>query len=121
MKNNNLKHYIFIFFIIILFIPMIVGKFNFFNKIELHGYIAKKNKDTVITSKTWFNDNYQKKKELFLNESFGYRNFFVKLYNQLRFNLFKKTNAVNVTIAKDNILIQTNYIHSHLGKDIKGD
>jgi hypothetical protein len=78
-------------------------------------------KDTVFTWKTWGNESYQKKKENYLNENFGFREIFVRLHNQLYFSLFNTAFANGVIVGKQNYLYEINYINALTGKDLVSD
>jgi hypothetical protein len=41
----------------------------------------------------WINGDYQREKEKYFNDQFGFRNDFVRLHNQIGYSLFKKMNA----------------------------
>src|ERR1700741_2409819 len=49
-----------------------------------------------FTFESWFNGDYQQSTENFLNDDFGFRNFLVRVNNQLRFLFFKRTNAKEI-------------------------
>jgi glutaredoxin-related protein len=78
-------------------------------------------RDTVFTVKGWFAGSFQQQREKFLNEDFGFRNFFVRLNNQLAFELFNKASAKSVVVGKKNYLFEVNYIRAYNGSDFIGE
>lgn len=68
----------------------------------------------------WVNGEYQKNTENYLNDHFGFREFFVRLNNQVRFSLFNKLSNKTATIGKNNFLYENAYISSYAGKDFIG-
>lgn len=120
MKNHNkLKKYILLAFLIILFIPMIQEKFEFFKVKPLHGAITQIS-DSNFTMTKWFNSSYQEHKEKYINENFGFRNYFVRFNNQIVYSLFSKANAAWVVVGKDNYLYEKSYIDAYNGDDFLG-
>lgn len=75
----------------------------------LKGYFIAK-QYSPISHYTWLNGTYQTTTEDYVKEEFGFRNFLVRLHNQLDYWLFKKANAEKVIIGKENYLYETGYI-----------
>ncbi|MFL5754628.1 MAG: alginate O-acetyltransferase AlgX-related protein [Bacteroidia bacterium] len=73
-----------------------------------------------VSIETWFDGTYQKKAEEYLNENFGFRNFFIRLNNQLLFSFFRKTSAKGVIIGKEDYLYEIDYIRAYYGEDFVG-
>ena len=69
---------------------------------------------------SWFDQTYQKNTTKFLNEDFGYRPTFVRLYNQHLYTLYGMANAKGVILGKDGYLFEKNYIKAHYGLDFVG-
>jgi hypothetical protein len=103
----------------ILTVPMIQGTFSVFNEKPLNGAIVKK-QNPVLTELDWIAGDYQIEKETYLNESFGFRPFFVRLHNQLDYMLFDKLHANSVIRGKNNYLFEINYIKAYYGDDFIG-
>lgn len=73
-----------------------------------------------FTLKDWFSGSFQEQEETYLNESFGFRNLFVRINNQLTFNLFKKAKAKGVIVGKKGYLFEEHYIDAYYGSDFIG-
>lgn len=102
-----------------LLLPYIQADFNLLEIPPLKGAIVPVT-DSSFTLKGWFSGDFQEMREKYLNESFGFRNIFVRLNNQLKFSLFKKANAKDVIVGKDNYIYERSYISSYYGQDFIG-
>jgi hypothetical protein len=74
-----------------------------------------------LSVESWFSGDYQHTTDDYNNEAFGFRNFFVRLHNEIRFLLFKKTNAEGVIIGKDDYLYEYGYILAYKGREFMGE
>lgn len=122
MKNWNLKlrKFLLLGVLGLLFIPLIQHKFEVVKLKPLNGSIVVPQK-TYFKVKDWLSGDYQKNTEKFLNETFGFRNTFIRLNNQMAFCLFKKAKANGVVIGKENYLYEENYIKAYTGTDFIGE
>lgn len=114
--SDRIKNILLWLIIIILFLPMIQGKFNFVTINKLSGDIVPV-EDSVFSMNGWLSRRFQKGRENFLNENFGFRNIFVRINNQLAFDLFRLAKANSVIIGKDNYFFEENYIKAYYGED----
>ncbi len=106
---------------IVMFIPLLQSTFHIKKYIKpLSGAFAPK-EDTTLSLAGLFSGKYQQKKEEFLNENFGLRNYYVRLNNQIDYQLFSKTNASKVIIGKRSYLFESDYIEAYLGKNFMGN
>jgi len=87
---------------------------------KLDGYFIPKIYDG-IKLETWLSGNYQHQTEDYVNEEFGFRNFLVRLHNEITFLLFNKTNTKSVVIGKENYLYEYGYIIAYNGKEFLGE
>lgn len=85
----------------------------------LKGYFIPKQYYS-LTIETWFNGNYQQTTDDYAKEEFGFRNFLVRLHNQIGFWLFKKAYAEKVIVGKQNYLYETGYIDALNGELFMG-
>ena len=121
MRKTSLKirRGILLILLVLLLLPVIQTKFHIIRLAPLNGAItAPQNEYFDITN--WFSGTYQEKKENYLNESFGFRNWFVRINNQLAFSLFNKARANGVVVGKKNYLYEENYIKAYYGTDFVG-
>ncbi len=107
--------------LLVVSIPLIQQQFKFIpDNCTLSGAFNEAT-DTTLNYSTWFNRNYQGKKELYLNENFGFRNFLVKLYKQIDFSFFKEINLPDVFIGKNDYLFSSSFFNCYSGRVYKGD
>jgi hypothetical protein len=93
--------------------------FTPFNLEPLKGAIKIEAKPS-ITKESWLNGKYQEKEDKYNNQTFGFRNWFLRLYNQVHFSIFKIPNAKNVIIGKNNYLYEEGYLLAAYGHDYIG-
>jgi hypothetical protein len=105
---------------LLLLTPAIQSIFAIFEEGKLKGSF-KKVKKTELTISNLYTGKYQDKFSPWLEQKKGFRPFFVRLYNQYRFSLFKEVGAKNTFIGKDNVLFQTSYLRSYKGADFIGE
>lgn len=105
---------------LVLIIPFIQGKLHFMELAPLKGSVILPG-ETPFTFKSWFSGEYQEQQEAYLNETFGFRNLFVRINNQLAFSVFNKAKANGVIVGKKNYLYEENYIKAYFGTDFIGN
>jgi hypothetical protein len=120
MSSEIKKNIILVSLLALLSAPLLQKYIFCFNQKPLLGALIPA-QDTVITLNGWFSAQYQTIRENYLNENFGFREFFVRLNNQKNFSLFKKTSAFSVIIGKNDVLYQNNYYDSYIGADYAGE
>lgn len=115
----GIKHILFCFIMVGLFLPLIQSTFHYTQIEKLSGdYVPAPN--IKITRERWFSKEFQEKKERYINDHFGYRESCIRIYNQFSFEIFKKAKANGVTIGKENYLFEQGYIDAHYGQDYIG-
>ena len=75
---------------------------------------------TSFNLSKWFSGDYQLEEEKYVNETFGFRNFFIKINNQIAFSLFRKPYVNGVIIGKKDYLYEENYLKAYYGTDFIG-
>jgi hypothetical protein len=115
----NMRRIVLILIFILLILPLVQVKFKIVNLTPLKGAISTPEKKYFNFS-DWFSGVYQQSEENYLNETFGFRNLFVKINNQLAYSLFKEAKAKGVVIGKENYLYEENYIKAYYGIDFIG-
>ncbi len=105
--------------ILLLLIPVLQSKLHIFKETPLKGAVVKA-AESYFSVTGWFSGEYQEAEEKYLNDNFGLRNFFIRLNNQLAYNLFNKAKANGVIIGKDKFLFEENYLKAYSGLDYIG-
>lgn len=119
MKKVLKKNILLSIFVVLLTIPAVQGFFKIIKEKPLQGAIVP-SPDTILTPDAWFSGRFQLVREKFQNENFGFRNFFVRINNQVAFSLYHLARANSVIIGKENYLFEENYIKAYYGKDFIG-
>ena len=110
-----------IFVCLVLCLPMMQSVFKLFpEKHALHGSFAIA-QDTVLNADTWFEKTFQEKEETYLNENFGFRNFLVRLNNQIDFSVYDNFHVNDVFKGKNDYLFSYGFYQGYSGKSFKGD
>ncbi len=110
----------FILLMAIFALPLSQQLFSWARIVKLHGAVTGAT-DTVFTWKGWWDESYQKQKEAWVNDSFGFREELVRLHNQLRFSTFGVINARGVVAGKEGYFYEENYIRAVTGADLLDD
>lgn len=103
----------------ILLLPMFQYLINTFNVKPLQGTVSRVD-NVQFNDTAWHNETYQKGKEKFLNQEFGFRNTLVRLNNEIYFRVFKLAKAKGVIVGKDNYLFEEGYIKDYYGMNFIG-
>ena len=98
---------------------VIQDQFKVFKETPLHGSYEK-HSDLKFNIGKWWTGEFQEKKEAYLGQNFGLRNFFVRFHNQIMFSVFKHGSANQVIVGKDNYLFEENYLKAVNGQDFIG-
>lgn len=90
------------------------------SKFQLFGY-SKPVEDTLLSINTWFDRSFQDKKNDYINNNFGGRNFLVRLNNQVNYTFYDKINVWDVFKGKDDYLFSEAFFKNFSGEDYKGN
>jgi hypothetical protein len=103
-----------------LFFPLIQEFFHLAELKNLSGAIEYYSKPS-FTFKAWLDGKFQEEKEKYVNQNFGYRNFLVRLNNQLDYWFHNKANAESIIYGKNGILMGKTYTDAYYGINYIGD
>jgi hypothetical protein len=68
-----------------------------------------------FTDSTWFEGDFQKAYELYLNDTIGFHQDLIRLRNQIDFSIFKMCHSNDMEVGKNGYLIPTAHIDAYLG------
>ena len=117
MLNRKNKFILFVFCLVMLF-PVYSRYTDWFDVFSLHGVAEEQTPQMKYDIKLYFSGDFQFVAESRMKQTLGGRNFFIRVYNQLRFNLFGKTTARNVVFGKNEYLFEKPYLDSYIGLDM---
>lgn len=121
MRSKNILRYLLIsVYGLILILPFVQDRFEIVKLPELNGYFEQA-EESEFSAINWFSGNFQLNEDKYLNESFGFRSFFIRLNNQIDYSLFKKTHANSVIVGRSNCLYELKYLQSAAGEDFIGN
>lgn len=117
-----MKKAVFIFVILLLLTPLIVGLFSLIKDPPLAGMVEKEESYTLkyFTWTRLFNDRFQQKMEKEASRKTGFRNTLIRCANHLDFKLLRKVHAEKAILGKDNYLFEEGYIVDYLGRNYMG-
>lgn len=117
--SNKIKYILFSIILGFLFI-------HIFQQITDSVYVRGLKGDIILKEKpvfswnSWYSEEYQKKTEGYLNEQFGFRNWYVRLNNQYKYWMFNNAMAKGVVVGKSGELYEKGYIMTYYGHDYLG-
>lgn len=101
---------------LLLLLPVAQTHFELFEMKPLAG-VQNETGDTIkkpeLTWASYKNSSYQKQMDKYLMETVGFREFFIRYYNQYLWSLFCKTYNENVVVGKNRWLYETVNIRDH--------
>jgi hypothetical protein len=119
---NDHKHYIklSLVFIAIIAIPAIQTLTRFLPEKKLNGVVYNKPLPD-LNWENWIHFRYQPDLNNHVEQNFGFRTSFVRLYNQIEYSIFRQSHASGVVIGKDGYLFEDWFITAYFGNDYIGD
>src|ERR1700733_10532570 len=85
-----------IFLLALLCFPYFQSKFNIIKMPPLQGAYATPPKNAKVNIADWLAGGYQEKKEEYLKNSFGFRDYLIRIHNQFEYSFYDKINAKDV-------------------------
>jgi hypothetical protein len=101
-------------------LPALQKQFNLFPVKELEGdfYLAEK---LQLSWSSWYNGEFQANFDEYLEDHIGFRNFFVRVNNQIDYSLYRIPHAEGVVVGKHDQLFEYDYIRAYMGGDFLGE
>jgi hypothetical protein len=118
--EHKIKKAVFLIFIALLVLPALQFKFDFIKMKPLGGNYQFASRPNFIT-KEFISLDYQKKYETYVNDHIGFREFFLRSYNQVWFSLFRILHARDVIMGSNYCLYEKNYIEDYTGVNFVGE
>lgn len=119
ISSSKLKHTVLVFFLLLLFLPMIQQQFKF---------VKEKNLDAVdnsletpeVSFSNYFDGKFQIEFEKPLDVNTGFRKTLIRLQNQLYYSVFNITKAGSVVIGENQYLYGKSHLFGYSGEDFVG-
>jgi hypothetical protein len=94
--------------------PALQGSLKFLSEPKLGGYIPTITYPN-FSKEAFEKGTYQQQFEIMLNRSYGFRAWFIRLYNQIQFSFFNKAHADLTIVGKNKFLIGKGYVDAYNG------
>ncbi|MCB0804669.1 MAG: hypothetical protein KDC05_02670 [Bacteroidales bacterium] len=101
-------------------LQMVQSKYHIISITGLNG-ISKEPELRNLTFSNWNNGSFQDSLNAYIDFNFGFRPVFVRLYNELQYDLFKKPHGRGLVLGKNNILFEKWHIDEYLGTTYAGE
>lgn len=106
--------------IVLLVIPAIQKEFPLIKIKDLNGDFILAEKPG-FSFKAWMDGDFQTKSDKYIEEHIGFRNFLVRMINQIDFSLFRTVHAEGVVVGKKDQMFEFDYIRACTGGDFIGE
>jgi len=116
------KRFLFIVVIAIMLLPFAQSTLNFIKLKPLDGAfeLAEKPNFKFFTWRRWFDEVFQNKFNKGIEDNVGFRNFLLRLNNQIDYTLFSRTSTYKAVIGKSDCLFEEGYILDYTGRNFVG-
>jgi hypothetical protein len=109
-----------IIILIVLVFPAIQKEYPVFQVKKLDGDFVLAEKP-VFSWTDWYKGGFQISYDKYLEDHIGFRDFLVRLTNQIDYSLFRIPHAEGVLVGKNNQLFEYDYIRAYVGEDFIGE
>ena len=118
--NKKVKNTTFLLLLALLTLPLLQHATKLFNAGKLSGDFVLAERPGFSWS-AWMDGTFQAGFDRYIEDHIGFRNFFVRLNNQIEFTFFDEVNAEGIVKGKNNILYEYDYIRAYTGSDFIGE
>lgn len=114
MKFFTMKISYILLLLVMSLLPLLQMKYDIFTKMTLNG-VTQRVEFPKLSYHSFISGEYQKKFEMWFNQNFGLREYYVKINNQIYYSLFNQTPPNSqVMIGKEKQLFEKAYINEYL-------
>ncbi len=106
--------------VLVLVLPAIQKEYPLIIIKELDGDFILAEKP-AFSWKDWYDGKYQTDFDKYLEGHIGFRNFLVRLTNQIDYGLYRDPHAEGVVVGKNDQLFESDYIRAYTGGDFIGE
>ncbi|MBR6437898.1 MAG: hypothetical protein IKS65_01780 [Bacteroidales bacterium] len=117
MRNRRLYIAFFVLTIVLLTLPAVQQHSKLFKVKKLNG-VTVATKQPKLSLQSFMSGEYQKQEDKYLAEYIGFREHFIRCYNQLAWSLFRKTQNKTLFINHDNWIFNDFTIRHHYGQSM---
>lgn len=117
--DKRIRQGVFVLFMALLVLPAVQFKFNLVKMRPLGGTYVYEERPS-FTKKEWLKGEYQEKYARYINDHIGFREFFLRSFNQFCFSVFSIPRAQQIIVGKNSTLFELNYIRDYTGTSFRG-
>lgn len=112
MKHKGFYIILFVLTVVLLAFPVMQQHVKLFKIRPLHG-VTVTTEQPKFSLESFMNGSFQKQEDQYLSENIGFREAFVRCYNQLTWSLFRKTQNKTLYVNDDNWIFNNYCIQHH--------
>lgn len=114
-KRPDIAKILFIITMVLMFLPMLQQFSGLINFKPLKG-VTNEVPKPVLSFDNYRSGKFQSQAEKYMSANFGFRQPFIRLYNQYIWTCYHKTNVESLVIGKDNWLYEHYFVDDYEGK-----
>ena len=118
MKKFSVYTVLFVLIMVTLCLPLVQHVTGLFVVKPLEGFTAPE-EPVKLNVKSFRNGTYQAYAQHYLQQNFGFRNFYIRSYNQLMYSCFHQTTNDNIVIGNNGELYLKQYVDVYTGKKLQ--
>lgn len=118
MKKLSTYTVLFVLIMVTLCLPLAQHVTGLFKMKPLEGFTAPV-EPVRLNVKTLRNGSYQDYAQRYLQQNFGFRNFYIRSYNQLMYSCFRQTTNQNVIVGENGEFYLKQYTDVYTGKKLQ--
>ncbi|MBO4489544.1 MAG: hypothetical protein J5741_07840 [Bacteroidales bacterium] len=118
MRKPRLHTILFVVLMTILCLPMVQQMSHVFKLKQLDGFTAPV-EPVKLSWESFRNQSYQQYVQQYLQQNFGFRNSYIRTYNQFIYTCFHQTTNDNIVIGKQDELYLKQYTDVYTGQTIR--
>lgn len=119
MRRNALYTILFVLTVVLLALPAVQQHARLFKFKPLAGVTTDK-AQPELSWKTFMSGQYQQREDRYLAENIGFREVFIRYYNQFTWSLFQASQNTSIFVGKDRWLFNDFVMDHHLGQSVYG-
>ena len=113
-RKVDIAKILFIITMVLMFLPMLQQFTGLINFKPLKG-VTNEVPEPVLSLENYRDGKFQSQAEKYMSNNFGFRQPFIRLYNQYIWSFYHKTNVFSVVIGKDDWLYERYFVEDHNG------
>ncbi|MDO7850298.1 alginate O-acetyltransferase AlgX-related protein [Hymenobacter convexus] len=121
VANKWGKHLLLGFLLCLLVLPALQASLEWVPVGPLGGFFDPAPPTPELSWQTLSDNSYQQQMEKHLEMTAGFRNWLLRLRNQVAFTLFNQSRAPSLIIGKNNEFFGSNSVDAYFGRDVKGE